>query len=186
MIGRICAMLGIRPRSPSQDDGYIYFDRGRTVPSDGALGYGTGCIWQKTNGAAGSSFYVNEGTARAADFNVSVGVLGALSVLTTMINTAAIATAKIAAGAVVGTKLAATGIASGSFTGHNNTGACTLTGATVGQRVLALFEIDTSSAATGVEASFESTITVADQIQQSSASNLSAKKYAVILLPVAA
>jgi hypothetical protein len=97
-----------------------------------------------------------------------------------------IATAKLAAGAVVGTKVGLTGIVSGGFTGSNGTGACTLTGATVGQRVLILVET-TATVAVGVAAAlFEATITIADQIQQSSAANNSAKRYVVVLLPVAA
>lgn len=97
-----------------------------------------------------------------------------------------VTTAKLGAAAVVGTKLGLTGIVSGGFTGSNGAGACTLTGATVGQRVLAVMET-TATVAIGVAAAlFESTITVADQIQQTSVANNSAKRYVIILLPVAA
>lgn len=98
----------------------------------------------------------------------------------------AVTTTKLGAAAVVGTKLGVTGIVSGGFTGSNGTGACTFTGATVGQRVLAVMET-TATVGPGVAAAlFETTITIADQIQQSSAANNSAKRYVVILLPVAA
>lgn len=60
------------------------------------------------------------------------------------------------------------------FTGKNGTGACTLTGATVGDIVIGAVNI---TDATDDKANFEGAITVADQIQQSSASNLSAKKF---------
>ncbi len=72
-----------------------------------------------------------------------------------------------------------------SFTGKNGTGACTLTGAAIGDRVIGVAGI-TSGGIGGAAASFESTITVADQIQQSSASNLSTLSYVVILAPAVA
>jgi hypothetical protein len=58
-------------------------------------------------------------------------------------------------------------------------GAVTLTGAKIGDKVLALINLTDAADGSG---SFEATITVADQIQQSSASNLSTKKYLVLLL----
>lgn len=76
-----------------------------------------------------------------------------------------------------------TGMMLGSFTGKNGAGACTLTGAKVGDKVLGV-----AGATAGVvgfaAASFESTITVADQIQQSSVANLSANLYTVLLISV--
>ena len=108
------------------------------------------------------------------------------SITTAKIAAGAVGTTDLAAAAVVGTKLGLTGIVSGGFTGSNGAGPCTLTGATVGQRVLAVMET-TATVAIGVAAAlFESTITVADQIQQSSVANNSAKRYVIILLPVAA
>jgi len=47
------------------------YDVGTTVPTDGAVGYAKGCIFIKTDGSAGTTFYVNEGTSASADFNVS-------------------------------------------------------------------------------------------------------------------
>lgn len=66
-----------------------------------------------------------------------------------------------------------------AFTGRNAAGAITLTGAKVGDKVVGV--ADVAAGSVSAAASFESTITVADQIQQSSASNLSAVKYLVIL-----
>ena len=128
----------------------------------------------------GTSWYVTiEAPAAAA-------ALADGSVTAAKIGTGAVTNTKLGAGAVTATKLAATGVTAGSFVGKNGSGAITLAGAVVGQRVFAIFEIDTNSAAVGDGASFETTITVTDQIQQSSASNLSAKKYGVILVAAAA
>ena len=66
------------------------------------------------------------------------------------------------------------------FTGKNGAGACTLTGAVVGDKVCGHVVNETDVAE--VTSSFEGTITVADQIQQSSASDLSAKKFTVVLV----
>jgi hypothetical protein len=71
-----------------------------------------------------------------------------------------------------------------SFDGRNGAGACTATGAVIGDLVLAVFGI-TGGALGAAGASFQATITVADQIQQSSASNLSANDYVALLLAVA-
>ena len=42
---------------------------GATVPSDGATGYATGCLFLHTDGGDGTALYVNEGTSASADFN---------------------------------------------------------------------------------------------------------------------
>ena len=57
--------------------------------------------------------------------------------------------------------------------GKNGAGALTLTGAKVGDKVLNVTQVTATSA--DVTSSFEATITVANQIQQSSATDLSAK-----------
>lgn len=44
---------------------------GPTVPSDGAAGYATGCIFQHTDGGAGTALYVNEGSITSADFDAA-------------------------------------------------------------------------------------------------------------------
>lgn len=66
------------------------------------------------------------------------------------------------------------------FTGKNGAGACTLTGAAVGDKVCGMVINETDL--TDKSASFETTITVADQIQQSEAADLSAKKLTVMLI----
>lgn len=68
--------------------------------------------------------------------------------------------------------------------GKNGAGAVTATGAAVGDTVLAVAGL-TSGALGAADASFESTITVADEIQQSSVSNLSANDYLVVLCNLA-
>jgi len=68
---------------------------------------------------------------------------------------------------------------SGVFTGAVAAGPCTLTGAKVGDKVVMLTNL--TDEADG-SASFESTITVENQIQQTSASDLHEKKLAVLLL----
>lgn len=65
-----------------------------------------------------------------------------------------------------------------SFTGRNGAGAVTLTGAAVGDVVLGVAGI---SSVGNAAASFEATISVINQIQQSSASDLSAVTYLVVL-----
>jgi hypothetical protein len=65
------------------------------------------------------------------------------------------------------------------FTGNAGAGACTLTGTKVGDKVIGILNL--TDAAIGTS-SFEATITVANQIQQSSASDLSAKNLAVLLV----
>lgn len=91
----------------------------------------------------------------------------------------AVATAKIATDAVTGPKLASGAVTQLVCTGRNGAGACTLTGAKVGDKVIGNINLTDAADA---KASFETTITVADQIQQSSASDLSTKKFAVTLV----
>lgn len=71
-----------------------------------------------------------------------------------------------------------------SFTGRNGAGACTATGAAVGDQVVGIAGLEAASIG-GADASFEATVTVINQIQQSSASDLSANHYLVILRPAA-
>ena len=68
-----------------------------------------------------------------------------------------------------------------SFAGKNGAGACTMTGVKVGDVVLSA--TGTVAADVGDKASlFETAITVNDQIQQSSASDLSTKVYMALIL----
>lgn len=70
-----------------------------------------------------------------------------------------------------------------SFDGKNGAGACTAVGAVVGDKVLYVAGL-TGGALGNASASYEATITVVDQIQQSSASDLSANDYLAALLAV--
>jgi hypothetical protein len=84
------------------------------------------------------------------------------------------------------------GTKEGAFIGAAAAGAITLTGAAVGDRVLSAFKFgdvsDNLTSGTGAvtaqpNALFEAVITVADQIQQVSATDLSDNKYIVRLAP---
>lgn len=68
--------------------------------------------------------------------------------------------------------------------GKNGSGAVTATGAAVGDTVLGVAGL-TAGALGAADASFEGEITVVNQIQQSSASNLSANDYLVVLCNLA-
>ena len=70
-----------------------------------------------------------------------------------------------------------------TFVGHSGAGACTLTGAKVGD-VVASITGEATGTAGDQSAKFESTISVADQIQQSSATDLSANVYMVRLIHI--
>jgi len=70
-----------------------------------------------------------------------------------------------------------------SFDGLNGAGACTATGAAVGDRVVGV--VGLSGALGAADASFEATITVVNQIQQTALGDLSLNDYLVILLPIA-
>ena len=68
-----------------------------------------------------------------------------------------------------------------SFDGRSGAGAITLTGAAVGDYVIMVTGL-TTGALGNASASFEGAITVINQIQQSSASNLSANDYLALLI----
>lgn len=44
---------------------------GNTVPSDATAGFAIGCLFIHTDGGAGTSQYVNEGTAASCDFDAN-------------------------------------------------------------------------------------------------------------------
>lgn len=47
---------------------------GKTVPTAGGVGYATGCVYNHTDGGAGTAFYINEGTNTSCSFaNVVLG-----------------------------------------------------------------------------------------------------------------
>lgn len=97
-----------------------------------------------------------------------------------------ISTAELEGGAATGAKISPTGFKSGSFAGVAAAGPATLTGAVVGDRVLAVSRIDAAANAVGQQASFESVITVVDQIQQTDAGDLSLQVFSVVLIPASA
>lgn len=88
-------------------------------------------------------------------------------------------TANLADNSVLGTALAVSSLRMLTGQGHNLAGAATLTGAKVGDKVVGVSNVTDHVTAS---ASFESTITVADQIQQSAAVDLSAKTIIVVLV----
>jgi hypothetical protein len=49
---------------------------GNAVPSDGELGFATGCIYQHLNGGVGSALYFNIGTVTSCNFD-EAGTLNA-------------------------------------------------------------------------------------------------------------
>lgn len=65
MIGRVADL--VKMQEPTCDG--LLFASGAVVPTDGAAGYETGCIFQHTDGTTGTAFYINEGTATVCDFN---------------------------------------------------------------------------------------------------------------------
>jgi len=81
---------------------------------------------------------------------------------------------------VTGPKLSSTSMRLLAFTGRNGAGACTATGTKVGDTVIGV--IDLAAGTVSAASSFEATITVNDQIQQSNAGNLSAIKYALLVV----
>lgn len=118
--------------------------------------------------------------------SVTTAALAANAVTTAKIASEAVTSAQLGAASVPGTKLSPTGVVAATFNGVAAAGPVTLTGATVGQRVFALWQHDAAALPGAAAALFESTISVANQIQQTSSSDLHTHLYGVILLPVAA
>jgi hypothetical protein len=69
----------------------------------------------------------------------------------------------------------------GSFTGHNGAGAITLTGAKVGD-VLVVIRNTSATSPGDYREFFEKTISVADQVQQTSTSDYSSITFDVVLV----
>ena len=105
---------------------------------------------------------------------------------TVILPAGSVATAKIAAGAVTPSKLSTTGLKKLTAAGRNGAGAVTLSGTVVGDRVLVITGGPTAGGTPVFgDAAFEATVTVADQIQQSSGSDLSGNTYLFVLIPPA-
>ena len=93
-----------------------------------------------------------------------------------------VGSASLADNAVTAAKIAAAAFRRLVFTGMGGSvtpGACTLTGAKIGDVVIGIVNLTDSTSGT---ANFESVITVNDQIQQTAHSNLSAKKFDAMLI----
>ena len=105
--------------------------------------------------------------------------LAAGAVDATQIASGAVTATKLGSNAVTGTKLSVSALAFLVFNGVNGAGACTLTGAKVGDKVVGVTNLTDGSSGTS---SFEATISVANQIQQSDAANLSTKKFNILLV----
>jgi len=70
-------------------NGYISKCSGTVTITDGGAGYAVGCIYTKTDGAAGGIFFINEGSTSSADFNAfeTSGSAGTFTDLTATGNT---------------------------------------------------------------------------------------------------
>ena len=86
MIDRLCMLL--KMKKPEMNRGLLSAS-GTTVPADGTDGYQTGCVFQHTDGASGTVFYVNNGSVTSCQFDaVTTGgpadtlTIGAFSSLT--------------------------------------------------------------------------------------------------------
>lgn len=123
------------------------------------------------------------GTSSLAAGAVTAAKLASNAVTTVKITDANVTTAKLAPSGVTGAKLATTFMKGYGFVGRNGAGSITLTGAVVGDRVVAVINNTDGSTASSL---FEAAITVGDAIQQSSATDLSAKKFSVILIAASA
>jgi hypothetical protein len=75
MLDRISHLLKIG--KPPKNLSGIRMASGATVPADGTLGYAVGGLFLHTDGVAGTTLYVNEGTEASCDFNpvVTAGAL---------------------------------------------------------------------------------------------------------------
>jgi hypothetical protein len=125
--------------------------------------------------------------AKILDLTVDTADIAADAITQAKINAAAVDTTELAAGAATLPKFDHTGIKILRFDGVAAAGPCTLTGAAVGDRVMAVFGVTTATSVMVVGGTnFEATITVVDQIQQSLAGDLSGDDYVAILIPAQA
>ncbi len=133
-------------------------------------------------------------TSVAMSGDATIIASGAVTIANNAVTTAKILDAnvtsgKLAAGAATLPKVTFTGLKTLAHAAHNNTGAVTLTGAVIGDRVIAIFGAPTAGGALvaylpGTD--FEAAITQTDQIQQLNVSDLSSKTIVVILAPATA
>ena len=79
MIERMCSLLKMQKPVPGSSG--LLLASGATVPTDGTRGYQTGCIFQHTDGSAGTAFYVNEGTSSSCNFDAVAALTAAQEAL---------------------------------------------------------------------------------------------------------
>jgi len=79
MIERIAELTRSTP--PVLADEGLLSSSGATVPTAGTSGYQTGCIFQHTDGGAGTAFYINEGTFASCAFEAVAGLTAAQEAL---------------------------------------------------------------------------------------------------------
>ena len=125
MLLRMAKLLRMRP--PVVADEGLLFASGATVPTDAAAGYQTGCIFQHTDGGAGTAFYVNEGSVTSCNFDAVAALTAAQEAIISA--TAGVATAskalildasgEVASGSLIlsdGGMAAGTGVSTGTGT----------------------------------------------------------------------
>jgi hypothetical protein len=138
----------------------------------------------------GAEFVVAGGGKITVEAGGTIDVsAGTLTPGTTAIADGAVTTAKLASAAATLPKIDTAGIKVLAAAGKNGSGAVTLTGAAIGDRVVAVFGAPTVGGALEAKlpgTDFESAVTVTDQVQQLSADNLSTKTYVFVLIPAAA
>lgn len=66
MLQRVATLL--RQQAPDQSAKGLLIASGTTVPTAATSGYATGCIFQHTDGGAGTVLYVNEGSETSCSF----------------------------------------------------------------------------------------------------------------------
>jgi hypothetical protein len=143
---------------------------GQTISSSGVIG-ATGAVTATTINASGLV-----AAAAALTVGTTLGVTGAATLSSTLGVTGA---TTLPAATTIGGKTPMTGSDySVVQAGKNGAGALTLTGAKVGDTVTAIANLTTPG---DLKSSFEATITVINQIQQSAATDLSAKQCLFIL-----
>lgn len=71
----------------------VIFASGVTVPTDASAGFSPGCIYIDRDAAAGSQFFINEGTAASCDFNaLAVSAFSGIFTTLTAANNASLIT----------------------------------------------------------------------------------------------
>lgn len=79
MLARVAHLLKMQP--PIQETNGLLFASGNTVPTDGTSGYAPSCFFQHTDGAAGTMWYVNEGSVTSSSFQAVAALTAAQETL---------------------------------------------------------------------------------------------------------